>query len=172
MNKAFLKEPEQGAEYCPQCKSLGQPVSQVTLDALVRPEFRQQLGATASFCPYPTCAVAYFDAFERSVLVESLVKPIYPKDAAAPICACFGLTLEDIDAVLDALCTTAEQRQLEPDWIPRLIDPDDEPLLQLAVEAQVPIIVTRNARHLNPAQKFGIEVLTPAEFLARLRKNL
>ena len=44
-----------------------------------------------------------------------------------------GLTLEDIDAVLDALCTAAEQRQLEPDWIPRLMNPDDEPLLQLAV---------------------------------------
>ena len=98
MNKAFLKEPEQGAEYCPQCKCLGQPVSSVTLDALVRPEFRHQLGATACFCPYPTCEVAYFDAFERSVLVTSLVKPIYPKDAQAPICACFGLTLEDIEA--------------------------------------------------------------------------
>ena len=83
-----------------------------------------------------------------------------------------GLALEDIDAVLDALCTTAEQCRLEPDWVPRLTDPDDEPLLQLAVEGRVSIIVTRNIRHLNPAQKFGIEVLTPAEFLARLRKSL
>ena len=39
-------------------------------------------------------------------------------------------------------------RQLEPDWIPRLTDPDDEPLLQMAVEANVPIIVTRNLGHL------------------------
>ena len=98
MNKAFLKEPEQGAEYCPRCKSLGQPVSQVTLDALVRPEFRKQLGASGCFCPYPMCEIAYFDAFERSVAVEELVKPIYPKDAQAPICACFGLTLEDVES--------------------------------------------------------------------------
>ena len=83
-----------------------------------------------------------------------------------------GLALEDIDAVLDALCITAEQRPLEPDWIPRLTDPDDEPLLQLAVEGQVPIIVTRNERHLSPARAFGIEVLTPAGFLARLKKKL
>ncbi|MBI4658006.1 MAG: PIN domain-containing protein [Verrucomicrobia bacterium] len=79
--------------------------------------------------------------------------------------------MEDIDDILDALCAAAEQRQLEPAWIPRLTDPDDEPLLQLAVEGQVPCIVTRNTRHLQPARAFGIEVLTPAEFLAKLRGN-
>ena len=80
-----------------------------------------------------------------------------------------GLTLGEIDNVLDALCMSAEERHLEPDWIPRLSDPDDEPLLQLAVEGRVPIIVTRNERHLSPARNFGIEVLTPAEFLAKVR---
>lgn len=82
-----------------------------------------------------------------------------------------GLTLEDVDDVLDAICAAAEQRQLEPAWVPRLSDPDDEPLLQMAVEAKVPVIVTRNVRHLKPAETFGIDVVTPAEFLAELRKN-
>ena len=82
-----------------------------------------------------------------------------------------GLTLEHVDDVLDAICAAAEQRQLEPAWVPRLNDPDDEPLLQLAVEANVPVIVTRNVRHLKPAETFGIDVVTPAKFLAQLRKN-
>ena len=82
------------------------------------------------------------------------------------------LTLEDVDDVLDALCVAAEHRQLEPAWIPRLSDPDDEPLLQMAIEAKVPIIVTRNIRHLKPAESFGIEVMQPAEFLAKLRKTV
>ena len=82
-----------------------------------------------------------------------------------------GLTLDDIDSVLDAICAAAEQQLLDPAWIPRLSDPDDEPILQMAVEAKVPIIVTRNVRHLKPAESFGIEVMTPAEFLARLRKS-
>jgi putative PIN family toxin of toxin-antitoxin system len=80
-----------------------------------------------------------------------------------------GLSLQDIDAVLDALCAVAEFRQLEPDWIPRLSDPDDEPLLQMAIEGKVPIIVTHNIRHLNQAESFGIQVLTPGQFLATLR---
>ena len=83
-----------------------------------------------------------------------------------------GLTLHDIDDVLDALCTVAEQRLLEPAWIPSLSDPDDEPLLQMAVEGQVPVIVTQNIRDLKPAEDFGIEVIKPADFLARLRKSV
>ena len=83
-----------------------------------------------------------------------------------------GLSLQDVDDVLDAICAAAELRQLEPAWIPRLSDPDDEPLLQMAVEAKVPTIVTRNIRHLKPAESFGIEVMTPAEFLAKLRTNV
>jgi hypothetical protein len=41
--------------------------------------------------------VAYFDAFERSVLAADLRRPAYPKDPAAPLCACFGLTRADIE---------------------------------------------------------------------------
>ena len=82
------------------------------------------------------------------------------------------LTLTDIDNVLDALCAGAEFRQLEPAWIPRLSDPDDEPLLQMAVEAKVPFIVSRNVRHLKPAESCGIKVLTPGQFLAILRTNV
>ena len=82
------------------------------------------------------------------------------------------ISLQDIDDVLDALCAAAEFRQLEPEWIPPLTDPDDEPILQMAVEAKVPIIVTRNLGHLKPAESFGVEVLTPAQFLGKLRADI
>jgi len=42
----------------------------------------------------------------------------------------------------------------------------------MAVEAKVSIIVTRNIRHLKPAESFGIEVMQRAEFLAKLRKTV
>lgn len=79
-----------------------------------------------------------------------------------------GLSFQDIDDVLDALCSVAEEHSLLPGWVPVLQDPDDEPILQMAVEANVRDIITRNIRHLKPARSFGIDVITPAEFLARL----
>lgn len=93
------------------------------------------------------------------------------EEVAKRYAAEMDLTLEDIDTVLDAICTTAEQHQLKPEWRPQLPDPDDEPLLQLAAEAGGDCIVTRNIRHLKPAENLGILVLTPVEFLAKLREQ-
>ena len=98
MNKAFVKETEDPGDRCPTCGSIGQTVGQATLEAHLPAEACAQLSNSAFFCPHPTCAVAYFDQFERMVRTESLIQPVYPKDAQAPICPCFGLTCEDIEA--------------------------------------------------------------------------
>ncbi len=99
MNKAFVREPEfDGRAYCPRCGSLGTPVNMAALDRHVQKQSRQQLGDSAWFCDFARCDVAYFDLFERFVAVNELQSRVYPKDAAAPICACFGFTLEDIEA--------------------------------------------------------------------------
>jgi putative PIN family toxin of toxin-antitoxin system len=75
-----------------------------------------------------------------------------------------GLTAADVDDVLDALCRAAEQHPLSQGWRPVLHDPDDEPLVQLAVESGAGRIVTHNLRHLRPARRFGIVVQTPRDF--------
>lgn len=99
MNKAFIREPEpDGRAYCPRCGSLGTPVHQDTLDHHVRSEHRQQLGDSAWFCEFARCEVAYFDLFDRMITVGELSGPVYPKDPAAPLCACFGFTAEDLEA--------------------------------------------------------------------------
>lgn len=97
MNKAFVREPDSTVEHCPRCGSVGEAVGTATLDALLKPECRAKLGESASFCPAPTCEIAYFDQFERSATATDLVRPVYPKDFAAPICACFGFTCEEIE---------------------------------------------------------------------------
>jgi predicted nucleic acid-binding protein len=51
-----------------------------------------------------------------------------------------------------------------------LIDPDDEPLVQLAQESAALTIITHNTGHLEPASALGIQVLKPREFLAKLRQ--
>ncbi len=80
-----------------------------------------------------------------------------------------GLSLSDVDAILNAICARAEEWILLPDWPPILSDPDDEPLAQLAEESAAKFIVTHNAAHLQPATRRGIHVLPPREFLAILQ---
>lgn len=101
MNKAFIKEQEEAVQHCPLCGSLGQPVVRATIEHWLQPDAWPLIGDRPLFCPFPTCAVAYFDPFARFVRVEHLVRPAWPKDPAAPMCGCFGLTCEDIEADID-----------------------------------------------------------------------
>jgi bacterioferritin-associated ferredoxin len=97
MNKAFVREPDPGSEFCPRCGSEGQPVLRETIVAQLPPASESPLAVTANFCPQGTCEVAYFDMFERVILVSELRQPVFPKDPDAPICACFQFTAKEID---------------------------------------------------------------------------
>ena len=79
-----------------------------------------------------------------------------------------GLSLADVDALLDAICARAEEWQLAAGWLPILDDSDDEPLVQLAYDSGARRIVTHNLRHLKPARAIGIAVLPPREFAAMI----
>jgi hypothetical protein len=99
MNKAFVREPEfDGRAFCPRCGALGAPVEHGPLDRYIRPESRSKLGDSAWFCAFPRCDVAYFNLFEAIVTVDELIAPVYPKDFDAPMCACFGLGYDDVEA--------------------------------------------------------------------------
>jgi hypothetical protein len=98
MNKAFVREPDDnGQQHCPQCGSLGVPVTHETAAAHLSRQAAEALGEPSFYCPFPRCAVAYFDLFERVTPVEALVDPSYPKDPTAPLCRCFGLTIDDVE---------------------------------------------------------------------------
>ncbi len=103
MNKAFLREPEpDGRAYCPGCQSLGSPVGRATLDHHLQAAVRAKFGNDGWFCPYPDCAIAYFDLYDRTIAATELRSPVYPKSLDAPICPCFGFTVEEMDAAIDA----------------------------------------------------------------------
>lgn len=102
MNKAFVREPDDtGALHCPACGSLGVAVVRENWQAHVKEAFASGLAETAFFCPYAKCDVVYFDMFERRVTTDMVRHPVYPKDPVAPICGCFGLTREDVQADID-----------------------------------------------------------------------
>ncbi|MCB1833646.1 MAG: putative toxin-antitoxin system toxin component, PIN family [Geminicoccaceae bacterium] len=54
-------------------------------------------------------------------------------------------------------------------WRPQLVDPNDEMVLEAAVNGQADAIITFNTRDFSPeAQRFGVDLLTPAEALKRI----
>ena len=80
------------------------------------------------------------------------------------------LTLEEVDVLLDMLAAVGTPCTPFFQWRPQLPDPDDEMVLELAVNGRADTIVTVNTRDFLPAARtFGVEVLRPGEFLRRLR---
>lgn len=113
MNKAFMREPEQGLERCPSCGGVGTPVGLDTVRAFTKPEVWSSLSDSAHFCPYPMCDVVYFDMFERCFSTADLRCPVFPKDLSAPICGCFGFVTDEIDADVAEGSVTRVKKMLE-----------------------------------------------------------
>ena len=102
------------------------------------------------------------DRFEINVSVPLILEY---EDAALRVARRFGLTGKDISDIVDYICSVANRRQIHFLWRPLLRDPNDDMVLEVAVEASCEYIITFNARDFGPAKRFGIGVLSPAEFL-------
>jgi putative PIN family toxin of toxin-antitoxin system len=82
-----------------------------------------------------------------------------------------GLSTQDISDVIDYLCSVANQHQIFFLWRPFLKDPKDDMLLELAVEAQCRYIISFNQRDFTGVERFGVQVLTPQEFLKKIGEH-
>ena len=78
------------------------------------------------------------------------------------------LTEQDVDDIVDYLCAVGAHHELFYLWRPYLRDPHDDMVLELAVAARCDAVVTFNQRDFEGIEAFGIEVLTPREFLGRI----
>ena len=83
--------------------------------------------------------------------------------------AVLNLSDADVEVLLDNLCALADFQAVYFLWRPCLPDAKDDMVLELAVAAQVPRIVSFNAKDFGPASRFGIEVLTPKIMLEELQ---
>ena len=75
---------------------------------------------------------------------------------------------QEIDDVLNYLCSVGIRQEVYFHWRPMLPDADDDFLLELALAGGIDLIVTHNVRDLAAASDFGIRVMRPAEFLREL----
>lgn len=74
-----------------------------------------------------------------------------------------------IEDFIDILCSRAEHIRLFYRWRPQLTDPDDDIVLETAVNGGGTHIITYNLRDFRGADRFGVRVCTPQEFLREMR---
>lgn len=80
-----------------------------------------------------------------------------------------GLTVDDVEIILDQLAASMEPVNLFFLWRPLLRDAEDDMVLETAVNGQANMIVTFNTSDFGDVpQRFGVEVSRPGEVLRRL----
>lgn len=79
-----------------------------------------------------------------------------------------GISPSAIHAILDRLCFWADQRVIFFLWRPYLADPEDDMVLEVAIESGAHYILSYNTRDFGNLDQFGIQVLTPKEFLQHI----
>ena len=82
-----------------------------------------------------------------------------------------GLSHADIDDIIDYLCLVGRHHEIFFLWRPLLRDPQDDLVLELAVESESDYLVTHNVRDFEGAKQFAVRVLTPGQFLKMLDKS-
>ena len=80
----------------------------------------------------------------------------------------FGFDTDSVAALLDYIDFRSEVVASEP-LEKRLPDPDDEPFLEVARAAGADCLVTGNLGHFPSDTWAGVVVLSPAQFLERIR---
>ena len=90
------------------------------------------------------------------------------EDAAKRLIGEIALTEGDIEDIIDYICSVASQRKVFYLWRPFLKDPRDDMVLELAVVANCDFIVTYNAKDFEGAEHFGVQTVTPKEFLEEI----
>jgi len=81
-----------------------------------------------------------------------------------------GLSHDDVADFIDSLCSMAHHHKIYFLWRPALSDVNDELVLELAVTAGCKYIVTHNVSDFKGVDRFGIQAITPREFLQIIRE--
>ena len=79
-----------------------------------------------------------------------------------------GISPADIRDFLDYICSVSTHHAIDFLWRPLLRDPDDDMVLELAVQAGCRDIVTHNIRDFAGAESLGVHAILPRTFLNRI----
>lgn len=135
---------------------------------VARAEDTTKLGGARSVA---TRILKGLDRSSREAFQLDVLRPPMARKTVIPSPRETTLSNSDLDDLLDYLCSVARRQKIFYLWRPRLRDPRDELVLELAVAAHCRTIVTFNKRDFVPADRFDIEILDPAEFLHKIGES-
>ena len=79
-----------------------------------------------------------------------------------------GLSVSDIDAIVDYICDVAKHYKIYYLWRPFLSDPKDDMVLELAVVSTANPIVSYNGADFKRIEKFGLGAIKRGDFLKEI----
>ena len=85
--------------------------------------------------------------------------------------AVHGLNIEQVDDFLNELARLLVPVEVHFQWRPQLSDPDDEMVLEAAINGNADVLVTNNLKDFaGVAKRFDLQILSPVQMLKKVRK--
>ena len=75
------------------------------------------------------------------------------------------LSHRQVDIILDNICALSDFQKIYFLWRPHLKDPKADHILEVAVASKTKTIVTYNLKDFKRVEKFGIQAITPGNYL-------
>jgi putative PIN family toxin of toxin-antitoxin system len=83
-----------------------------------------------------------------------------------------GFSLEDVDAFVRDLAQLIEPAEVYFRWRPQVRDPDDEMVVEAAMNGRANCIVTHNTRDFaGVSERFSVRVLKPSDLLKEFKNE-
>jgi putative PIN family toxin of toxin-antitoxin system len=79
-----------------------------------------------------------------------------------------SLSDREIEKLLDYFCLQSEHQKIHFLWRPRLPDPKDDHILELAVASRTGLIVTHNVKDFKGVESFGVRSIMPKTLLEEI----
>jgi predicted nucleic acid-binding protein len=82
------------------------------------------------------------------------------------------LSQQEVLGLIESLEAASETVEIVIQFRPLSSDPNDDMILDLAINGHAEAVITKNAKHFGAAGgRFGIPILSPAEFLRQERRH-
>jgi putative PIN family toxin of toxin-antitoxin system len=80
-----------------------------------------------------------------------------------------GFKSEELSRIIDGICLMAQHHRIFFAWRPFLSDPNDDLVLEVAVAASAPYIITHNISDFAGSDSLGVRAITPSAALNMIR---